>query len=209
MPYFDQFLPRLRDGAVFLDVGCCFGQELRFLIHKYGVSPAQMYGFDLDGGLVELGYDLFNDRDRLRAHLFAADVLKLEESHELGELRSGVDLIQASQALHVFDLDDMVQAAKNLVALSRTQPGSIIAGNQMGSHNPGSYEMLKSCTCTGRMYRHNEESMERFWQRVGQETGTRWKVVCKEIYSEAVVKSRNAWWADPGMFMIWFSAVRL
>lgn len=210
-PYFESFSPRLREGASFLDVGCGLGQEIRFLIADHGINPSHLYGFDLEPSFIDLGFELFRDRDRLSENFFATDVLNPERNARLSELKGNIDLIQVSQVLHVFDWDDMIKAVTNLVALLKPKPGCMIAGNQLGSDNPGSYEISKDCVPFGRSYRHNEASMKRFWQRVGELTNTEWDFACKEIYSEAVHKSRQAWWAknDPGMNMIWFCATLL
>ena len=62
----------------------------------------------------------------------------------------------------------MLIAAKRLVSLTRSLPGSMIIGNQMGSLDAGQYEMP---TGKGFNYRHNQASMERFWRQVGDRSG--------------------------------------
>ncbi|KAI9656919.1 MAG: hypothetical protein M1831_004467 [Alyxoria varia] len=211
MPYLEQsFLPRLRDGATLLDVGCGFGQDIRFLTFEYGVDSSQLFATDIATGLMDLGYDLFRDRDRIEATFFTADLLDPGNSLTFNRLKGTFDLIQASQFFHCWDWDDQVTVAKNVATLSYG-PGSQISGTQVGSKNAGTYAILKSCAVSGAHYRHSEESWKRFWKQVGDETDTEWDVEYHEIYSQAVEASRTAWWAknDPGMTMFWYSATRI
>ena len=210
-PYLEHdFLPRLRNGATLLDVGCGFGQDLRFLTFEYGIDSSQLYGTDIEAGLMGLGYDLFLDRDRFKGTFFAADMLGPSQSSTFNQLKGTLDLIQASQFLHCWDWDGQLQVAKNIVALSRGA-SSKISGTQVGSKNAGTYDILKSCATSGFHYRHSEKSWEQFWKQVGDETGTEWNVEYHEIFSQAVEASRTAWWAkkDPGMTMFWYSVIRV
>ena len=63
----------VRDGGNFVDAGCCFGQVLRFLVHNEQIPAGQLYGFDLEQGFVDYGYELFNDRDRLDSDMTEPD----------------------------------------------------------------------------------------------------------------------------------------
>lgn len=205
MPYLHEtFLPKLRQGARCIDVGCGLGQDIRFLHHEYGVDSSQLYGTDLEQGLIDAGYDLFRDRNNFKGHFFSANMLEPSSNPAFEELRGTLNLIQASQFFHIWDWDQALQAAKNVAALS-SGPGAIISGTQVGSRNAGSYEILKTVVPQGRHYRHSKDSWVRFWEQVGTETNTKWRADYHEIPSEAVEASRSAWWADPGMTMFWYS----
>ncbi|KAL9061131.1 MAG: hypothetical protein Q9162_000276 [Coniocarpon cinnabarinum] len=139
VPYSPAFLSQLGAGANFLDVGCGIGQELRYLA-KEGVPLAQLHAFDLEKDLIDLGFELFRDGERMGSRIVQADMLaSLATQPHLRAWAGSMDLIQASQMLHVFDYDDMFRAAVTLVGLSRPCPGTLIAGTQIGSRNPGSY----------------------------------------------------------------------
>lgn len=49
MPFWPRVLERLRTdpSSGFLDVGCCFGQEIRFLADQ-GIPGEQLFGCDLE-----------------------------------------------------------------------------------------------------------------------------------------------------------------
>ena len=198
---------RLSQGAAFLDAGCCFGQELRFLRFNEEVPAAQLHGFDLEPTFIELGYELFRDKDTLGATMLAGDLFSAK-SNDLAMLDASMDIVHAASVLHSWAWDDMIVAAKRLIAFTKPQAGSMVIGNQMGSLDAGEYPMP---TGKGTNYRHNVESIKRFWCQIGEETGTRWEIEAG-MYLPAVVKEnqQHSWaTADPSMRMIWFSATRL
>ena len=63
LSFYIEVFERLRAGATFCDVGCCFGQEIRHLVFYGGIDFTQLYGFDLEQEFVEMGYELFRDRE--------------------------------------------------------------------------------------------------------------------------------------------------
>ena len=65
-PAYSQFVARTKAGATVLDLGCCFGQDLRRLVADGG-SMDNMYASDLNRELWDIGFDLFRDRDRMKA----------------------------------------------------------------------------------------------------------------------------------------------
>ena len=117
-----------------------------------------------------------------------------------------MDVVFASSFLHVFDWDQMLLAVIRLVSLARPQAGSMTAGKQMGSVVAGQCKMP---TASGFNYRHNVESMQRFWQQVGKETDSTWKVEA-ELYEGLfeLAENKHHAWADPNTRMIWFCAIR-
>ncbi|MCJ1287312.1 hypothetical protein MMC26_006660 [Xylographa opegraphella] len=211
LPYWVEILSRLRSDASFVDAGCCFGQKIRFLVFNAKIPATQLRAFDLEPAFIDMGYELFRDKGNLDAHFLSGNLLADDSStggQELASLDGKMDVVHVASVLHCWAWDDMVVAAKRLVSLTSKDPGSLIVGNQMGSLDAGQYEMP---TGTGYNYRHNEESMERFWQQVGEETNSKWKVA-SGMYLPAVVKeNREHSWAksDPNMRMIWFCATRV
>ena len=117
LPFYTTVLEHTRSGETFLDAGCCFGHEIRYLVQD-GVHSSQLYGFDLEPDFIELGYHLFRDRDRLQAIFVSGDILAeptMPEGQELARLQGQIDIVFASSFLHVWDWDDMIKAAKSLV----------------------------------------------------------------------------------------------
>lgn len=213
LPYYKPFLGMLQAGGRLVDVGCGLGQELRYFAFNDKIDSSQLCDIELNQRLIDLGYELFRDRETFKANISAGDILApLESQPHLTNLKGKADMLQVSMVLHMFDWSQMVEAAKTLVALSSPKPGTLIAGSQMGSRNAGSYAMPSSTFNTSSAYRHNKESMERFWKQIGDETGSSWTVEqCIEVPARAVKENKDAWWAkeDPGLCMICFCARRL
>ncbi|KAL9074714.1 MAG: hypothetical protein Q9161_002083 [Pseudevernia consocians] len=207
-PTYPTVLALLRAGATYLDAGCCFAQELRYLVHA-GIPSAQLHGFDLEPAFYDHGYELFRDRATLAATFAPGDVLAAPGSPGSGGLDAFVgamDVVFASSFLHVWDWAEMVAAATRLVGFARPRRGSRVLGRQLGGVRAGSHAMP---TKGGSNFRHNVESMRRFWEQVGRETGSEWEVEAG-LYDGEELKGNTAHtWSEPGMKMIWWSAVRL
>ena len=127
-----------------MDAGCCFGQEIRFLVVEEGIESPQLYGFDLEPAFIDLGYQLFNDQDTLRAQFISADVLADPEGPDGKRLEAWegkMDIVHAGSLLDSWTWNDMVTAAKRLVSLTPPRPRPIIVGSQVGSLYAGQYPM--------------------------------------------------------------------
>jgi len=209
-PYYQRVVQRLKTGSTFLDAGCCFGQELRYLINSEGIASERLYGFDLETRFIDLGYDLFRDRDRLRSTLVRGDLSSSLDgggnNAELAALKGKIDIVYVSSVLHLWNWDDMVAATKRLVELVRKESGAMIVGKQMGS-----LEAKEAQMPFGMHYRHNVESINKFWAQVARETNTRWTVEAQTETDVVVVRqNKDQWWAkgDPDICMIHFCATR-
>lgn len=99
----------------------------------------------------------------------------------------------------------MIKATKRLVWMTRSQLGSMVVGKQLGSFQAGQYKMPTSSVFN---YRHNVESMKRFWQQIGEETGTSWKVEADVYQGHELTENRNDAWSEPDMCTLWFKASR-
>jgi SAM-dependent methyltransferase len=160
----------------YLDLGCCFGQDIRKLVSD-GVPSSQLSGCDLRAGFFELGYELFLDQETLESKFFEADVFAAaneDAGKALAGLDGKVDILYAGSFLHLFDWNGQVKVCERIVKLLRPVKDSVLLGRQVGgviaeerSHRTNPWE---------KMYRHNKESFEKLWEEVGQNTGTSWRV---------------------------------
>lgn len=121
---------------------------------------------------MEMGYDLFLDKDRLRSKFIAADFF--EPSSDLAQFGGNMDMIYAGSFLHLFDWSRQVAACKRIISLLRPTPGALFVGRQIGSANPGEYKHRVGDD--GMLYRHDEATFRRMWEEVAKETGTEWDV---------------------------------
>ena len=122
---------------------------------------------------MDLGYELFLDRETLKSKFIVADVFKGESQGgpwtEL--MASGVDVIHCSAFFHLFPLEEQLVAAKTIAKL--VKKNGMIVGRQSGSIQPGEVAAIKPGSTS---FRHDVTTLTEMWKKVGAETGTKWKV---------------------------------
>lgn len=158
-------------SQTYLDLGCCFGQDIRRLVYD-GAPSDRCYGSDLRLDFMELGYDLFLDRETLKTKFIPSDVF--DPDADIKELDGQVDMLHAASFFHLFGLDQQKTVARRVVKLLKPQKDSLLVGRQVGNVKAG--ESPHGTTPRGNMYRHNIESWTKMWKEVGQETDTEWEV---------------------------------
>lgn len=215
-PAYPRVLSLLKEPAThrtLLDLGCCFAQDIRKFIYD-GVPSENVYGSDLQEKFLDLGYDLFADRNSCKAHFFGADVF--QEGGALGEVEEKIDLIYASSFFHIFSWDDQIKICKRMIKLLKPQKGSMIFGRQTG--NLKGQEVVNAADSRGshcsyrqgdtsRVWRHDVESFKKMWDVAGEETGTKWKVWAELDTGEGMDGKRQ--WAEKGLRRMRFDVERL
>lgn len=170
-PLYPELLTRLRGGdQLFLDLGCAFGQDIRRLVAD-GVDSAACVGSDLRLPFLDLGYDLFRDRDSLKTRFIEADVF--DQSSALAQLDGAVDVVSASSFFHLFSWDEQKAVARRCLRLLKPRKDSLVLGRQVGNVDPGAYARRHA---DGSRYRHDVASWRRMWDEVGAETGVEFAV---------------------------------
>jgi len=119
-----------------------------------------------------LGYDLFNDKDKLTTKFVAANVF--DNDSPLKELYGQMSIVYTGSFFHLFDRSEQLDVAKRVVQLLKPEAGSTIIGRQMGNLTSGSYEAGGYVGEKAR-FRHNPKSWEDLWDEIGEATGTKWK----------------------------------
>jgi len=185
-PDYPAILHRLKSGNEnFLDLGCCFGQELRKLAAD-GAPTDRLYGADLRPEFFDLGYKLFRDQGTLKSKFLAADIF--DPASPLAELDGKIDIIYAGSFLHLFGYDQQVAVCKRMVKLLRDREGSVVLGRQGGNLVSGEHAHRRG----GTVFRHNAESFRKMWEEVGEATGTKWRVELEMMVPErAEAKERG------------------
>ncbi|KAI2626089.1 hypothetical protein GGS26DRAFT_563201 [Hypomontagnella submonticulosa] len=172
-PLYKALVERLHSAnATYLDVGCCFGQDLRQLVYD-GVPSDRLVGLDITAALMDLGYNFFLDRETLKARFVVADVFEGAEQGPIWtELETrGADVMHCSAFFHLFTLEEQISAAINLARL--VKKGGVIVGRQVGSVEPGDMPAIRDKSFS---YRHNVDTFDAMWRKVGEATQTQWKV---------------------------------
>jgi len=201
LPQYSEVLQRLKGGQSFLDIGCCFGQDIRRLVAD-GAPSENTYGSDLHMEFIELGYDLFLDKEMLKTKFIAGDVFDPDAS--IKQLDGKIDIIHAASFFHLFNWDGQVKIAKRFVSLLNPEAGVLVIGRLMANIEAGEYSFSKT------VYRHNDESFKRMWKLVGDETGTNWQVDARISESELLKKQGSPFeWVPPGTCILSFTLRRL
>lgn len=174
-PVYQEVLQRIMNGEQFLDLGCCFGQETRQLIND-GAPAENLHGSDLVQAFIDLGYDLFGDRNgegkKISWHV--ANIFD-DTDPAWEDLRGRLSIVYTGSFFHLFDWDEQVAVAKRIVTLLKPEPDVLLVGRQIGSISAGEFERAQGGD-NKRRYRHNPQSWKELWEKVGEATGTKWDV---------------------------------
>ena len=172
-PQYPELLERVRSGEKFLDCACCFGQVLRQLAFD-GAPTENLYGCDLRPEFMDLGYDLFKDRETFKGTFVAGNMLDPEDA-ALKALDGKLNIVHAASFFHLFGWEDQVDIGARMVRFFK--PGAkrqTVVGRQIGDRSPLD-PMVHHQRGLGR-YHHNEESLQKLWDEIGERTNTKWKV---------------------------------
>jgi hypothetical protein len=171
----------LREGPdnILLDLACCVGQFNRQLVSD-GVSPEKLYGTDLQAEYIDLGFELFRDKERWPdGHFVVGNMLESTDEERaagvLAQLDGKFTIVHAANFFHLFSWEKQLIAGVRLVQMLR--PGAkdvVIFGGQIGAKEPLTREEALK-TPFGR-YLHNQETFQQLWDEIGEKTGTKWRV---------------------------------
>lgn len=166
-PAYSNILSLLKNNATLIDIGTFIGQDLRRLVVD-GVPSINIYAVDIVNHW-DVGFEMYRDREKFHAHYIESDIL--HPSPALQELNGKMDIIWITHVLHQWTWEGQILAAKSLIQL--THVGTIIAGYQVGleagAHQTAT-QLMKADS-----YLHDPKSFERFWDEVGEETGSKWR----------------------------------
>ncbi|KUJ13956.1 uncharacterized protein LY89DRAFT_709008 [Mollisia scopiformis] len=216
-PNYPQILQRLKTGNEnFLDLGCCFGQEIRRLVAD-GAPSEKLYGSDLRPEFFELGYEFFGDRDKLQSKFIAADIFDPDSG--LKELEGKIDILYAGSFLHLFGYEKQLEVCIRIAGLLREKEGSLLVGRQVGHVNAGErthrtnpdqrIEDKQKLTQANSRFRQSEGSFTKMWETVGEKTGSKWKVNVKVEEIDETDRNMRPNDQDEGLRRLRFSVFRL
>ena len=189
-----------------LDLGCCFGQDLRKLAYD-GVPCESLYASDLDPSLFDLSYDLFKDKGTMGDRFIAADAMA--EHSALDELDGKIDVVHTGSFLHLFGWDDQLIICKRIIKMLKPQKGSLVFGRQTGNLKGQKVPNRASVGQDPPMaWRHSVESFRQLWDQAGRETGTKWNT-SGELLDVGAGKARFDQWAEEGIMRLVFEVERV
>ena len=139
------------------------------------MPSTSLYGAELRQDFIELGYELFKDRETLQSTFLVGDLFTGKHFRELEEA-GGVDVVYAASIFHLFDWGQQVKVAERVVGLLKKRKGSVVLGRQRGNNTPMEYEHRTNQG--GTMFRHNEESWREMWRVAGEKTVSGFSCSC-------------------------------
>ena len=152
-------------GVNILDIGCCFGTDVRYCINL-GCDPRQVLGVDISNDFIELGFDYFGDRKTLENRFIVMNVLEndgkkfIDAALKMNDNKL-FDIIQIAAVYHLLTEREGEVMMKLAVSLVNKSNG-IIFGTALGCKTEGpSYRKEKL------RYLHSEQSFEKLMGKFG------------------------------------------
>ncbi|TFK50835.1 hypothetical protein OE88DRAFT_1712786 [Heliocybe sulcata] len=180
-PHFLQ-LGKDRDAAIFLDIGCCFGNDVRKAVAD-GYPVDKVIASDLRSEFWDLGHELFRSTPETfsvpfiqgdvfdSAFLARAQISYAPSSNRAPVLRSlttltpligHISAIHASAFFHLFNEEQQLELARRMASLLSPEPGSIIFGSHVGQ--PHKSVRTSRRTTNGRdIFCHSDQSWRDLW----------------------------------------------
>ncbi|KZT06627.1 uncharacterized protein LAESUDRAFT_743246 [Laetiporus sulphureus 93-53] len=186
LPAYGQLLKlgKERKGAILLDLGCCFGNDIRKAIAD-GFPIENAIASDIEPMFWELGHHLFKStKETFPVHFLPGSVLDptflklmppfysppetpappLSSLQHLTSLAGHVSVIHVSSVFHLFSEMEQLQLARSIAGLLSPLPGSIIFGEHSARPEKGyRVEQLKKNTMGTHTFCHSPESWVRLW----------------------------------------------
>ncbi|KAI1462855.1 hypothetical protein F4805DRAFT_12022 [Annulohypoxylon moriforme] len=202
-PAYPEVLERVRAGDTLLDLGCGLGQDIRKYVYD-GAPAENLVGVDVESKFHDLGYELFKDRETLKARLVTGDVF---DDDFLSEFRGKIDIIFVGSFLHLFTYEQQLKIMAHVTKLLRNRKGSMIFGRHMATAQNGG--AVNSNTIGWSLYYHSPETIN---QLLESSSAGKWDVQTKLIpYSTAstVVEKGMTWQGSDDIKQMYFSAKKL
>ncbi|KAI0970119.1 hypothetical protein F4678DRAFT_147832 [Xylaria arbuscula] len=167
----------------FLELGGFMCQTIRQLVFE-GVDSARLYGTDLHGEFLELGYEQFRDRETLKSTLVPGDLLLPDAEYATSEMASTFNgkmtIAHAANFFHLFSWESQLIICERIVAFFRrgvsAQTPAVLFGHHIGSIKPGEVR-----AGAFRVFMHDQTTFQSLWDEIGKKTGTKWKVSMEPV----------------------------
>ncbi|KAI0066719.1 hypothetical protein BV25DRAFT_1796809 [Artomyces pyxidatus] len=214
-------LGREREGAILLDIGCCFGNDARKAIAD-GFPIQNVVASDLHQGFWDAGHKVFRTTPETfpvpfvpgdvfdPAHLaivppFTAPPTtprpNLATLTSLNPLRGYVSAVHASSFFHLFQEEQQLHLARALAGLLAAEPGSMLSGRHAGLPEAG----FRTCSSGIQGFCHSAESWKELWEGVFGEVGVQvdvearvFKPTGSDVTSgaELGIPESQTWWLE-------------
>lgn len=201
---YPRILESLKSGGKLLDLGCCLAQDIRKLVAD-GVPAENLYGVEYEAPFIDIGYDLFKDRDTLKSHFMQGDVLEKSPEAPLNKLKASIDIIHLGMVLHVFDREEQLTALERCVEILKSQPGTLIVGQAVG-HAEGKL----SPAAEGRYsFKHSDKTFRELISDLERRTGATFRVKAELDQGLGIGNGKRKWDLDDKTRRLTFEVERI
>jgi len=167
-PYYDAILEK---GCDILDCGCGTGDDIRALI-KDGYPRDKIKGFDIDWNSIDIGYDLYRDRESMH-DLFVV-------SKKFPFANKTFDAVYSGNVLHT--MKDRHKISDYLINVHKVlRDGGILFGSTLGteSHIPSARRNLLTENelrhlLEGTGFKNIEIKTDGRWKKSGRKRKSKW-----------------------------------
>lgn len=174
------------------------GQDLRRLAAG-GAPTENMYGSDIEPRFWQLGYDLFGDRDKMKAKFISADIF--DPASPLSHYNGQFDIAFLGSLLHLWNWQQQADALRAIIKLMR--PEALVIGCQLGRVT--GIEVDTGWRTGGKTYfMHDPETIEKLWREASLNSDTQWEVTARTVDPER----RDTSWLLPEARVLFFEAKR-
>ncbi|KAE8376141.1 hypothetical protein BDV26DRAFT_294371 [Aspergillus bertholletiae] len=164
-PQYAQVLELLKSGALFIDLGCGVGQDIRRLVYD-GAPGQNLIGLDIYGGFVDLGFELFQDRASLGASFLIQSFF--DDTTLLRRVMGKVSVINSGYFMHLWDWDGQIRIGQRMMELLPTG-GGLVTGVHFGSKRSGRWVPDGGTE----MFLHDKDTLTTMWTQIGKMAGVR------------------------------------
>lgn len=179
---------RIKEGAKYLDIGCCLGQDIRKLVMD-GAPPGNLHGAELHAPFIDLSYELFRDRGLASTFMEADALAPLSAAgNPLSKLRGDVDVVHLGMVLHVFGLDKQRTLLENCVALLGPRRGGVVLGTAVGD--------VEGQQAPAGHYMHSDETFREMWADISERTGVKFEVRASLDNGLAILEAKKKFGYD-------------
>ncbi|KAI0489924.1 hypothetical protein F4859DRAFT_462902 [Xylaria cf. heliscus] len=180
---------------LFLDCGCCLGQDVRKLVAD-GAQPGRLWASDIEPRFLELGFELFRDGDKLPRDHFLCPGNVLIDTEDLSEdrlitLNNKVTILNISAVFHLFDLEEHKRIANRCLQLLRKDTGApvLVIGAQVGGQE--GKRLARRRDIGGYRYQHSPETWEALWREVCGQSQWKDSIAALEVKAKNFGRIRN------------------
>jgi SAM-dependent methyltransferase len=176
-PYYPEILQLAKDGATVVDLGCGFGQELRWL--RAGGATGNMYAIDVKEEMWNLGLQLFQDDSPDWATFRKLNIIDDHSNRDpLNEFADKADVFLLNDVLSFFGPILIENVLHSIAQASRV--GTKIIGWAVGQE--GDEQMGQRVFGNGsRGTIHNLTSFQEPWKLIQNLTKSKWDVQAKLV----------------------------